>query len=410
LELGALVRELAAALRMRPPAVRTLPGLSSPMVWGLGAPCLLWPRGLEKGLSGEGLRAVLIHELAHLKRRDHWVGWLLLAGACVWWWLPLFALVRRRLSQEAELACDAWVVAALPEARRAYAEALLEVCQRMSQAAPAAPAWGASGGRRDLERRLIMILRSRAPYRLTPCLLAGVGLLALLSIPAWTLGQPGPDAPRPRDPALKADTTVAVPDGGTVQLGGLKVVLDPAGPDADAAREKKVAELEAKLKELLKELKALRQSKTDARPDGKNVILDLDFAFPIGDTRPAPSEIALTRATYKLPAGKAEALAKFLVDNVKAAPVLECKVDGDSLIVTTTPEYQHAVGQLVGLMLGKLPAAHSNPKPDPMGPIGPARGAGPGPKPGAPYGPAGGGDSRPKGPTGGDPRNPAAAR
>jgi len=77
------------------------------MVWGLGRAQLLWPARLLEGMPAGWQRAVLAHELAHLKRRDHWVGWLQLAAACLWWWYPLFWYVRGQLRREAELACDA---------------------------------------------------------------------------------------------------------------------------------------------------------------------------------------------------------------------------------------------------------------------------------------------------------------
>jgi len=53
-----------------------------------------------------------------------------------------------------------------------------------------------------------------------------------------------------------------------------------------------------------------------------------------------------------LPAAKAEALAKFLQQQVKA-PVLETKAEGNSLTVTTTPEVQRAIGGFVALVQGK---------------------------------------------------------
>ena len=194
--LEALTADAAGVLKVRPPRVLVLRGVSSPMVCALGGPRLLWPMGLEDRLPAEGRRAVVLHELVHLQRRDHWVGWLLLAGGCVWWWHPLFAFVRRRLGREAELACDARVVEAMPEARRAYAEALLEVSQRPS--AMAAPILGAASGRRELERRLVMIMRGSGSGRLSWRTLVGVGVLGLLALPAWSLG--GGDSPKPEAP------------------------------------------------------------------------------------------------------------------------------------------------------------------------------------------------------------------
>src|SRR5205823_4430356 len=130
-----------------------------------------------------------------------WVGWLELIAACIWWWNPLFWYVRHQLRENAELACDAWVVQTLPKGRRAYAEALLAVCECMSggrdpdhsnkgvRRSPAAPmpAVGVStGGRRFLERRLAMILRERVALRLPRLGLITVALLALVALPAWS--------------------------------------------------------------------------------------------------------------------------------------------------------------------------------------------------------------------------------
>src|SRR5262245_22156503 len=198
------VHELAGKLRIRAPRVLAVPGLTTPLVGGLPRPVLLWPAGLENQLPPEGVRAVLAHELAHLRRRDHWVRWLELAAGCVMWWNPLFAVVRRKIRQYAEQACDAWVVNLLPRARRAYAEALLTVCETVSRVAEPAPALGVGGDdRRDFQRRLTMILRDPVACRPTRRTLLAVGVLALIAIPGWTLGQSKSD--KPAEPAPKGE-------------------------------------------------------------------------------------------------------------------------------------------------------------------------------------------------------------
>ncbi len=94
----------------------------------------------------------------------------MIAG-CLWWWSPLFWHVRRQLGQAAELACDARVIETLPAARRAYAEALLAVCELVSRRAAPVPALGMGGVRQEIERRLTMILRESVPSRApgAPC-------------------------------------------------------------------------------------------------------------------------------------------------------------------------------------------------------------------------------------------------
>jgi hypothetical protein len=81
------------------------------------------------------------------------------------------------------------------------------------------------------------------------------------------------------------------------------------------------------------------------------------FAFTM-DANDANSTM-LSRTTYKMPKEKAEALAAFLKDQVKS-PVLETKVDGESIVVTTTPEAQKTIGQFIALVQGKASHARIN--------------------------------------------------
>src|SRR5262249_32485920 len=108
------VEKLAAKLRVGRLLTWIIPGVASPCVWSLGRPKLLWPTALLDRLTSDCQRSVIVHELAHLRRRDHWVGWFLVLAECVLWWNPLFWYVRRQVRHEAELACDAWVVTTLP--------------------------------------------------------------------------------------------------------------------------------------------------------------------------------------------------------------------------------------------------------------------------------------------------------
>jgi beta-lactamase regulating signal transducer with metallopeptidase domain len=257
------VMELATRLGMRAPLVRVLPDLVSPVVWCLWRPVLLWPKGLQDRLSAEGRQAVLVHELAHLRRRDHWVRWLELAAAVIHWWNPLFWLVRRQLRFHAELACDAWVTGTLPDARRAYAEALLEVCARSTRAAAPSPAVGVGGdGRRDFERRLTMIMSEKAPCRLAAGARMFVVLLAMAALPAWTLGQAKPDAKPEGKPVEVQGIFELQLDGKGAAKGEVKDVLLWA--EVDAGKDAKAKELEAKIAELTKQLESLKALKAAA--------------------------------------------------------------------------------------------------------------------------------------------------
>ena len=422
-------RSAAAAHGIQPPRVLVLPGLSSPFVCGLLRAQLLWPKGLEEHLAPAGLGAVLTHEMAHLRRRDYWVGWLLLLGGMMWWWHPLFFLVRRRLGQEAELACDAQAAETTSESRRVYAEALVEVVERMTGPAEALPALGAASDRRDLERRIAMILDGKQSGTSTRRWLLAAGLLAALALPTWTLGRPQ-DKPEPRTvreglvPGADADTK------------------DTKLRDLDERRKAAVDQLVA---ELMKEFNALyKQGKyaeaarvaIQARAiDPDNLVVNAAIALagrhvpvavppPVAPlpmpsspavpglppapayptmvpplAAPAPpvyyepvtsfradgtpvtsyrlrttsgqhtNEVRLTRVTYKMPLEKAKAMAA-LLGEVKAT-VMEVKVDAGGLIVTTTPEAQETVTQLVRLLLAKPGYFDEAPRAVPPPPVSP---------------------------------------
>jgi beta-lactamase regulating signal transducer with metallopeptidase domain len=184
-----MVRELAAKLDVAAPGVRIVEGLGSPAIWSLGRPELLWPVGLLVRLDGDKCRGIVVHELAHLRRRDHWVARLLLFAECVWWWNPLFWLIRRELRHSAEWACDAWVVWALPEQRRAYAETLIEVSRVTTPVTLPAPALGIGGARQAFQRRLTMIMCERIPCRVSRWAFIVIGLAALAVLPGWAQAQ-----------------------------------------------------------------------------------------------------------------------------------------------------------------------------------------------------------------------------
>jgi beta-lactamase regulating signal transducer with metallopeptidase domain len=180
------VRDLSVQFGIRAPEMLVLPNLASPMLWFLGRAKLLLPGRLVSNADRLGLRAVLAHELAHLRRGDHWVIRLDFFASLIWWWNPVYWLTRQRLSTEAELACDEWAIRAVPDGRVSYAKALLDVCQHLSTTRSPAPALGVAGAGRFLERRVNMILHNQAPSRISVPVLMGAGLLALLAAPAWS--------------------------------------------------------------------------------------------------------------------------------------------------------------------------------------------------------------------------------
>jgi len=176
------------------PAVRVVPGRLAPMLWSAGGPpLLLVPADLLGRLTREQLETLLAHELAHLRRRDHWVRGLEFVAMGLYWWHPVVWYARRALREAEEQCCDAWVVSLLPGAGKTYATALLETLDFLSDPRPATPLLASGVGEvSDLKRRLTMIMCGTTPRALTwrgTLAVLALGLLALPLLPTLARAQ-----------------------------------------------------------------------------------------------------------------------------------------------------------------------------------------------------------------------------
>lgn len=204
---------MAALLGLRrcPPILFVAAPLS-PMLWALGiSPRLLMPVELWRKLAVEQQDTLLVHELTHLRRGDHWIRRLELLVLGLYWWHPVVWWARRRLQEAEEECCDALVIAVLPDAAPAYASALVETVAFLSQTRPAALV-GASGAGQVplLKRRLTMILTetpSRKSSRIGFWIVLGLGALLLPLAPRAARTQ-APEEPKRIESKSRIDDSV----------------------------------------------------------------------------------------------------------------------------------------------------------------------------------------------------------
>ncbi len=130
-----------------------------PVVWGVFRPRLMLPVEARKW-SDEQLFSVLLHELAHIKRRDTLVQWLTQIACALHWWNPLVWLAAWRLHAERERACDDLVLASGVRPS-AYAEHLLNVATRLSPARWTSACGLAMARKSSLEGRLMAVLSEK---------------------------------------------------------------------------------------------------------------------------------------------------------------------------------------------------------------------------------------------------------
>ena len=107
------------------------------------------PLGLLPELDDEELDALLAHELAHVRRRDHWVRFLEIGATTLFWWYPVTWWARRALRRAEERCCDEWVLLARPESARAYAGGILKCLAFLSGSPSPLPAAAGSSPRSE---------------------------------------------------------------------------------------------------------------------------------------------------------------------------------------------------------------------------------------------------------------------
>ena len=137
---------------------------SMPIAAGIFRPSIIMPADADQWSEGR-LRIVLLHELAHVKRRDCLTHALAQASCALHWFNPLAWLAARRARTERERACDDLVLAAGTRGSD-YADQLLEMARVMRGGRLAGLLTGASlamAHRSQLEGRLIAILDPKLP-------------------------------------------------------------------------------------------------------------------------------------------------------------------------------------------------------------------------------------------------------
>jgi beta-lactamase regulating signal transducer with metallopeptidase domain len=236
---GPWLRQLAAVRRAyglrRPVRLLRSPTRSILVTWGTLRPKVVLPVHSEQWPE-ERMRAVLCHELAHIRRND----WLIQVGAetlrAILWFNPLVWIVCKRLRLESEFACDDSALAQ-GFTGSAYGTHLLEIlrCLHTGTATPTL----AMARPSTIERRFSAMLnstRDRHPMSRTAMVAAALTTLALTTplaalnatqqaMPTTTLIQAaaGPSA-QPQAAPGTAPVVVGV------QTAGPRPAATPTGP------------------------------------------------------------------------------------------------------------------------------------------------------------------------------------
>ncbi|MGA3006847.1 MAG: M56 family metallopeptidase [Opitutaceae bacterium] len=150
----------------------------SPAVWGFFKPTVFLPQSPD--WTDDRKRAVLLHEFAHIKRRDLQMLWVTQCAAAVYWFHPVVLHAANEYRMACEQACDDAVVSA-GVSPSDYASYLLDISQLLPKRCPR---WGVAHllGAHPLERRVASILDPEANRRLVSASAKAVAAIAVLAL------------------------------------------------------------------------------------------------------------------------------------------------------------------------------------------------------------------------------------
>jgi beta-lactamase regulating signal transducer with metallopeptidase domain len=154
-----VLRRLSKYLGGEAPTVLISDRVSTPMAAGYLNPVILLPRQVPELLDDQQLLSVLIHESAHIIRRDGIAGLYQRTLAALFWFHPLIHLVNHLLDRAREEVCDNHVL--LATAPPEYSRTLVLIAEKLS---PFSGGWHSPTLIRpatSLERRISGLLNSR---------------------------------------------------------------------------------------------------------------------------------------------------------------------------------------------------------------------------------------------------------
>jgi beta-lactamase regulating signal transducer with metallopeptidase domain len=183
-----------------------------PVTLGFLKPVILLPVAILTNLRTEQVEAILVHELAHIQRKDYLLNLMITVIELLFFFNPFARLLIARIKKEREHCCDDQVLEFRYDPH-AYVSALLSLARQHGQGRLALAAIGGGGDQLLLQRARTMLQQKKQYSRPGPRALCGLFLLLLLGMFSLGVSIGGSVDPARNTTAFSGDR-----------------VLDPASP------------------------------------------------------------------------------------------------------------------------------------------------------------------------------------
>lgn len=180
--------------------------VSSPTVFGFFRPKLLLSTVHMKILDEQQLRYIFHHELAHIKRRDVGVNWLMHSLLILNWFNPILWYAYSCMREDQELACDALALTCIDsEEQIAYGHTIISLLEHYSGYYQVPSVANFSKNKRMLKRRILMIKKfQKKSYRWSA--LGAVAIIAVSSVSLLNARADMPTNPEKQQIEVKNNT------------------------------------------------------------------------------------------------------------------------------------------------------------------------------------------------------------
>lgn len=209
--------------------------VSSPTLFGLIHPRLLLPKEITNVLSQEQLKHVLLHELAHFKRKDillNWVSSILLA---IHWFNPILWVAFSKMQEDQEIACDAMVISCIgPVKSKEYGLTIIKLLEAYSHPLGLPGMARLLGRNSGIKRRMGMI--AMAKRHSLKGILLGLSLTAVLCVVGLTNARS--PVPQPNNPVKDTSVVLGTEASGKQTNGPGNLTSGGTGVDTTALMEK----------------------------------------------------------------------------------------------------------------------------------------------------------------------------
>ncbi|MBN2813444.1 MAG: M48 family metalloprotease, partial [Bacteroidales bacterium] len=204
---------------------RTVSRMIGPMVIGVFKPILVIPMAAVSGLSPEQIETVILHELAHIKRHDHF--WLILQAFAmqVLFFHPLAWYLNREINRERENSCDDHVLK-MKINPITYIKALTMIHELNIQSFAAANALkGRSNNLLARVKRLLTPEIRHTPFFRLAIMLLLVAVLGLTTM-AFVRSGKGPEKPKTMNTAAMKVMPLMQPDSAVARNATVETMKD----------------------------------------------------------------------------------------------------------------------------------------------------------------------------------------